>query len=127
MRVLLDTHTFMFAFDSPQNLSRRAREAIENPEIERFVSTLSLAEIAIKIRIGKLVMPTGRQYYFNQLEALIAHFLAVEPAHMFELFHLPLHHRDPFDRMLIAQARAEGLTLISRNRVFERYGIEVLW
>ncbi len=127
MRVLLDTHTFMFAFDSPQWLSRRAREVLENPEVERFVSTLSLAEIAIKIRIGKLVMPTERQYYFSQLEALNARFLPLEPTHAFEMFHLPRHHRDPFDRMLIAQAKAERLTLISRDRVFERYGIEVLW
>lgn len=127
MRVLLDTHTFMFAFDSPQQLSRRAREVIESPDIKRFVSTLSLAEIAIKIRIGKLVMPTERHYYFNQLEALDARLLPLDAAHAFELFHLPRHHRDPFDRMLIAQAKAEGLTLITRDRAFEAYGVQVLW
>lgn len=127
MRLLLDTHTFLFAINFWERLSPKARAALENPEYERWVSTLTLSEIAIKVKVGKLPLPSERSYYVKHLEALSARVLPVELAHSFELFHLPLHHRDPFDRMLIAQAKAEGLTLVTRDRAFEPYGIPVLW
>jgi PIN domain nuclease of toxin-antitoxin system len=127
MRLLLDTHTFLFAINRWENLSHKAKQALEDPANERWLSTITLGEIAIKVKIGKLPLSSDRQFYLNHIDALSARILSVEIDHTFEMFHLPLHHRDPFDRMLIAQAKAEGLTLISRDRVFARYGVEVLW
>ena len=127
MKVLLDTHTFLFAFDRPEALGARARAALLDPSIERYVSTISLWEIAIKVRIGKLQLPTHRSYYTAQLEFLNATILPVTLDHSLEIFQLPLHHRDPFDRLLIAQARAEDLTLVTRDRTMTAYGIPTLW
>jgi PIN domain nuclease of toxin-antitoxin system len=127
MRLLLDTHAFLFAISSPELLTAKGRRLLTNPDVERWVSAVSLWEIAIKIHIGKLAMPLDRSFCAQHLQALSAQTLAVDLRHSLALFGLPLHHRDPFDRLLIAQAREEGLTLMTRDETFKDYEVETVW
>lgn len=123
MRFLLDTHTLLWWLSDPDVLSPEAREAIRNASNEICVSAASAWEIAIKKRIGKLQAPDDletqiQENRFTPLPIDVRHALAVE--------RLPPIHRDPFDRMLIMQARLEVLTLISRDDVIPQYEISVL-
>jgi PIN domain nuclease of toxin-antitoxin system len=127
VRLLLDTHAFLFAIGEPELLSAKVRQMLANPNVERWVSVVSLWEIAIKVNIGKLAMPLDRAFYTQHLQALKANTLAVNLQHSMALLGLPLHHRDPFDRLLIAQAREEGLTLVSRDQEFRAYAVARIW
>ncbi|MDE2764333.1 MAG: type II toxin-antitoxin system VapC family toxin [Gemmatimonadota bacterium] len=128
MRILADTHTLLWAVTASDRLSRRGRELLTDPGNQVWFSTVSLWEIAIKLGLGRLelaadwrgLIDTGRQ-------RLHARWLFVEPDHCHEVATLPWHHRDPFDRMLVAQAIAEGMTLLSRDRRMSRYAADVLW
>jgi PIN domain nuclease of toxin-antitoxin system len=128
VRLLLDTHTFLWAAGDPARLSRKAHRALTTERNELYLSTASLWEMAIKRSLGKLelemglsdLLDLGRQKLELRLvEIVAAHALAVE--------YLPLHHRDPFDRMLVAQARVEDLGLISSDEVLDCYGVQRLW
>ena len=127
MRLLLDTHAFLFAIGAPGELTQRVRDLLIAPEAERWVSAVSIWEIAVRVQIGKLALPLDREFYVRHLQALKARPLAVELRHSLALLSLPMHHRDPFDRLLIAQALEEGLTLVSRDEVFGPYGVETIW
>ena len=120
MNLLLDTHTLIWVFDSNPTLSEAARDAIADGENEVFVSSVTAWEIAIKRGLKKLVLKgdyrSGMKLYrFTPLPISTDHALAVE--------HLPQHHSDPFDRLLIAQAQLEGLTLVTRDERFDDYGV----
>ncbi len=123
MRLLLDTHAFLWAVAKPAELAREARSAIVDPESAVLVSAASTWEIAIKRAHGKLDT-TG------DLEAELgaAGFapLAITIGHSLLAGRLPLHHTDPFDRMLIAQAQLESLTIVTRDPAFSLYDVEVL-
>ena len=127
MRVLLDTHALVYAFSQPELLSPKVLRLLQDSEIERWVSVVSLWEIAIKVQIGKLSLPLDAAYYYRNLEALGARKLGVTVGHSLALLRLPLHHRDPFDRLLIAQATEENLTLVSRERAFRAYDVPRIW
>lgn len=130
MRVLLDTHTLLWYISGDDALSKICYELIENTENTVFVSTASLWEAAIKMGLGKLEVHGAHTIqelvevgvYANQLELL-----GITPAHLDGVRTLPLHHRDPFDRLLIAQALSENLLLLSRDRAFSAYGVQLLW
>jgi PIN domain nuclease of toxin-antitoxin system len=127
VRLLLDTHAFLFAIAEPESLSAKTRRLLANPDIERWVSVVTLWEIAVKVQIGKLAMPLDGAFYLRHLQALKAQTLQVSLQHSLALLALPLHHRDPFDRLLIAQAGEEGLTLVSRDEAFRAYNVGRLW
>ena len=127
MRLLLDTHAFLFAIAEPELLTAKSRRLLASREVERWVSVVCLWEIAIKVQIGKLAMPLDETFYIRQLQALKAQTLGVNVQHSLGVMKLPLHHRDPFDRMLIAQAREEGLTLVTRDTAFKAYGVATVW
>lgn len=127
MRLLLDTHAFLFAIAEPELLTAKTRRLLASPEVERWVSVVSLWEIGIKVQIGKLAMPLDGSFYVRQLQALKAQTLAVNLLHSLALMKLPLHHRDPFDRLLIAQAKEEGLMLVTRDAGFKAYGVATAW
>jgi PIN domain nuclease of toxin-antitoxin system/uncharacterized protein (DUF433 family) len=117
VRLLLDTHAFLwFLLDDPQ-LSATARVAIEDPLNDIEVSPASYWEIAIKIRLGKYALPEPYQPF---IEREIAdndfHILPIEPRHTALLTTMPLHHKDPFDRLLVAQASVEGYRWLARTR-----------
>lgn len=127
MTLLFDTHAFLWAIGQPENLSSVARLALENPENQRVVSVTSLWEIALKVQIGKLDLPVSPSFYREHLHRLHASLLPVEARHTFELMRLPLLHRDPFDRLLVAQARTDQLTLLTCDTLIARYPVSTLW
>ena len=127
MKVLLDTHTFLFAITEPERMSPAVREALLNEDVPRWVSVISLWEIMLKIQIGKLDLPPEPAYYYEHLREIGATVLPVDARHSFELIHLPLLHKDPFDRLLIAQARVEDMTLLTRDKSIRRYSVATLW
>jgi PIN domain nuclease of toxin-antitoxin system len=123
-RALLDTHTLLWTLIDHERISRAARKAIEDPAAGLVVSAASLWEIAIKRSLGKLRAPAD---IAQQLTARKVELMPVLPRHAEAVADLPWHHRDPFDRLLVAQALLEGLTLISSDEQLAAYGVEVVW
>ncbi len=128
MRLLLDTHVFLWWVFADPKLSRRGRAEIGSDDNEIFVSAVSAWEITTKYRVGKL--PDARNVA-NDVAASVASEgfseLTVTMRHAQRAGDLVGHHRDPFDRMLIAQALLEGMTLVSNERAFDAYGVKRLW
>ena len=128
MKYLLDTHTLLWFLQGDKKLSDKARRLIDSPRNEKFLSIVSLWEIAIKGSLGKLVLdkPFERlfpeQLYFNHIEVL-----DITVDSLIKLTTLPFHHRDPFDRLIIAQAFVEKLPIIGTDTVFDAYGINREW
>ncbi|MCA1790727.1 MAG: type II toxin-antitoxin system VapC family toxin [Thioalkalivibrio sp.] len=128
MSLLLDTHTFLWFINDDARLSRRAAAQIEDPSVRVVVSVVSAWEITIKLSIGKLVLDRALDRLWpDSIQANSFDELDVIARHIFTLGTLPLHHRDPFDRLLIAQARAENLTIVSADSAFEAYDVPRLW
>jgi len=128
MRLLLDSHALLWFYEGSASLSGPARLAIEDPGNEKLVSHATAWEVAIKVRLGKLKLAVSYDELFPG--ALLTNGFRILPpdfAHYRELLTLPFHHRDPFDRLLIAQARVEGLTLVSCDPLFRPYGVRLLW
>lgn len=126
-RVLLDTQVLFLAYeDGIGNLPKRARVALEDPDTERMISSASIMEISIKHAIGKLDMDeqtTGKAIRDMRLSVVPFH-----ARHAYQMFLLPLHHRDPFDRMILATAIRDKVAIISGDRVFGSYeGVEIVW
>jgi PIN domain nuclease of toxin-antitoxin system len=128
MKILLDTHTFIWLDGKPEQLSLRAVNLIENLSNDLILSVVSVWEIAIKYQLGKLQINrslsdlVASQQLTNDIKILpvtLTHVLRVET--------LLLHHKDPFDRILIAQAITEKLPILSRDRIFDDYPIERIW
>ncbi len=128
MRFLLDTHAFLWwVADSPE-LSEEAHRAIREPEAECLVSLVSCWEMAIKHGLGKLTLPSPLQDFIpSHMAANGFHQMDIEFRHIARLAELPLHHRDPFDRLLAAQALVENLTLVSADPAFDAYDVKRLW
>lgn len=128
MRLLLDTHAFLwFVLDDPR-LSPTAGESISEAANVFEVSPATLWEIAIKIRLGKYALPEPfASFVERELSANQFHLLPIEPKHVAVLTTLPFHHRDPFDRLLVAQAMVEHIPLISRDAALEAYSIQRVW
>lgn len=128
MRFLLDTHTLLWSFNDSPSLSHRARRLIEDGSNEILVSAASAWEIATKARLGKL--PTGDEL-IDDLDRYLAQLgceaLYISIDHAVRAGRLSGEHRDPFDRMLIAQAQAENLAIISNDRIFDTYHVQRIW
>ena len=127
MRLLLDTHVWLWWQMLPERLGAAARDAIASADSEVFLSAVSTWEMAIKVAAGKLQLPRPMDEMIP--ESLLRddfRSLALQPHHCFELARLPMLHRDPFDRMLVAQARAEKLTLVTVDSELERYDVALL-
>ncbi|TDX27600.1 PIN domain nuclease of toxin-antitoxin system [Modicisalibacter xianhensis] len=122
-RLLLDTHAFLWWLADDPKLGSRARELIADSQNRVFVSAASIWEISIKKQLGKLEAPDDMERILEE-EGFLP--LAIEPFHGEQAGNLPMHHRDPFDRMLIAQAQAEGLTLVTADNAFPPYGIRLV-
>ncbi len=126
-RALLDTHVFLWALGEADRLSEAARDAIEDPANEIYVSAAVVWEIAIKHALGKLQLPSEPAIYVPaRVGALGFRELPVRFEHALLAASLPRHHRDPFDRMLIAQARIEGMTFITNDQLAARYFVNFL-
>jgi|HubBroStandDraft_2_1064218.scaffolds.fasta_scaffold566166_2 PIN domain nuclease of toxin-antitoxin system len=118
MRLLLDTHIFCWWFYEPERLSREALKVMRSAE-RVFVSSASIWEVAIKVRLGK--MNADPQELFDQIEANGFHELPVWSKHSLLVASLPMHHSDPFDRLLIAQAMTEPMHLLTVDAQFKPY------
>jgi len=128
MRLLLDTHTLLWWLDGDQRLPESSRFAIGEASNQVFVSAASAWEIATKVRIGKLSGAVEVADRFSEIiaeQAFASLSITVEHARRAGL--LPGDHRDPFDRMLIAQSQIERLTLVSNETLFDQFGCERLW
>jgi len=128
MKILLDTHTFMWLEKDVALLSAYGRTIVSHPDTDLFLSHVSIWEIQIKLSIGKLnaKLPLNERVTMAQsLNGL--QLLPIKLEHIYVLNDLPLHHRDPFDRLLIAQAVSAGLPLLSKDRKLQAYPVQVIW
>jgi len=127
MKALLDTHAFLWAISDDVRLSRRAQRAFTGPN-ELWLSVASLWEILIKVRVGKLPLPEpSGPYLVKKLGENRIEVLPIKLDHVLRIETLVVHHRDPFDRILIAQSIEEKLPLITADPIFERYPVELIW
>lgn len=131
MKLLLDTHTLLWVLTAPGRLTERQREAVEDPTNHVFASAINIVEIAIQSSLGKLsVADSLERNRYAELFAAITdsgfEMLAFTGVHAAHIRALPFHHRDPFDRMIIAQAIAEEYTIVTTDAQFSAYPVELL-
>ncbi|MDA1276364.1 MAG: type II toxin-antitoxin system VapC family toxin [Verrucomicrobia bacterium] len=128
MNLLLDTHALIWFLEDDPKLSLTARAAIGDARNRSYVSDATAWEVCIKVSLGKLKTPVPFAELFPaRLESLSFQVLPIRHVHLHGLLQLPFHHRDPFDRLLIAQSHVEGLTLVSGDPQFRDYGVPLLW
>ena len=128
MRFLLDTHTLLWFLAGDPQLPAAVRERIEQPSAQRLVSLASIWEMAIKISLGKLALGIPLRELVHELLPSNGMLLfGISTLHLEQIVTLPLHHRDPFDRMLIAQALVEQIPILGRDSAFDAYPVERWW
>ncbi|HDL86113.1 MAG TPA: type II toxin-antitoxin system VapC family toxin [Candidatus Acetothermia bacterium] len=128
MRALLDTHTFLWWIADDPRLSQKVREIIADGHNELFLSAASGWEMAIKARLGKLKLPDHlERFVHDQLAINGIESFPVQMAHALRVQVLPDYHRDPFDRLLVAQAQLENLPILTRDQEIARYQVETIW
>jgi PIN domain nuclease of toxin-antitoxin system len=128
MKVLLDTHCWLWMQAKSQRLSPATRVLLEDPENQLFLSAASSWEIAIKYALGKLPLPLPpTEYVLSRMASSGTLSLPIQQIHALLAGGLPQHHSDPFDRLLIAQAQAENLTLLTADSQFEAYEVDLYW
>ncbi len=128
MEYLLDTHSFLWFINGDEQLSGKAKNAIADPDAIKYISIASFWEIAIKVNLGKLSLDMAYQDLRQQVIANGFEILPITFEHTIELVSLDLHHRDPFDRIIIAQALSENLVVISKDGNFSKYNkLQLLW
>ena len=127
MRILIDTNCWLWMVSEPERLSRPVRRRIVDPGNERVLSAVTAWEIAIKYSIGKLQLPEPpTEFVPNRMALTLTTPLAVQLNHALQASRLPFHHRDPFDRLLIAQAQIEKLPILTADSQFRLYDVEVI-
>jgi PIN domain nuclease of toxin-antitoxin system len=127
MKYLLDTSVFLWSLGAEHKLSRKARDLLSSSAAELYLSAASSWEIAIKFALGTLALPKPpSQFVPNAIGLLALRSLDVTHLHSLAAGELPSHHRDPFDRMLIAQARLENLVLLTSDRTFLKYDVKII-
>jgi PIN domain nuclease of toxin-antitoxin system len=128
MRALLDTHTLLWWVTNDSQLSQPVREIITNPENTIYFSVASSWEIIIKYNAGKLPLPEqAPQFIESSLKINRFESLSIELSHILQIHQLPDYHRDPFDRILVAQAQVENLLLLTIDHQIKRYPIQTFW
>jgi len=131
MNLLLDTHAFLWYYSGSSDLSKTAKEAIENPENNFFVSIASFWEIGIKTSLGKLELDASLEVLFKDVVDKGFYLMPIDLPHILHSSLLPLHHRDPFDRLLVGQSLTEKMPIVSKDSLLEPYckssGLKVIW
>lgn len=128
MRALLDTHAFLWWNTNDAQLSPAARKFIENPNNILLLSVVSVWEIVIKYKLGKLPLPESPEIYIpKRLEYYQFQILPVNLSHVLRITHLAPHHSDPFDRLLIAQSQSEKISIITVDKKIQQYSVEIIW
>ena len=128
MRLLLDTHTFLWFIASSPDLSRNAKELLENGDNELLLSYASIWEMAIKVSLSKLNVPEPFETFISeQISVNDIRILPLSVTQISAVVSLPFHHRDPFDQLLAAQVLTEDISLVSKDLIFDQYGVQRLW
>lgn len=128
MTLLLDTHVFLWSIGDADRLSQTAAHAIRSKNNELVLSCISLIEIAIKIQSGKLDVAFSPGYVTHYMSEIgISRILDITSAHAYTMLTIPRLHGDPFDRLLVAQCVTENMRLVTADRVFKKYPVNVLW
>ncbi len=128
MNILLDTHAFLWFVDDNPRLTEAARVLIESEDSQPFISMASLWEIAIKISLGKLQLKQPYETFIpQQLAVNGTGILNLSLEHTAAIATLPFHHRDPFDRLIVVQAKIEKMTLVSADPAFDTYAVQRVW
>lgn len=128
MRILLDTHAFLWVVMDDPRLSARASSIFLDADNELLISAVTGFEIAVKYALGKLELAESpREFVENRILNNDLVRLPISLSHTYRLSHLPFHHRDPFDRLLISQALEEDIPVLSADSAFDRYDVEVIW
>ena len=126
MKILIDTHVMLWGIQDPDKVSSRVRTLL--PKADVWISVVSLWEIIMKVQIGKLVLPTPvGDYLAAKLKMNGVSVLPLSFAHVRRLEGIPMHHRDPFDRILIAQSLEEKLPLVTADAAFKNYPVQTIW
>jgi len=126
MNYLLDTHAFLWYFDDSRDLSETVADIIEDGDTQKYVSIASMWEFSIKYSLGKLAFDGGLAHLWEMVSQNGFTVLPITPPHLEKLVSgLPFHHRDPFDRLIVATAQAEGLTVLTADEDIHKY--DVLW
>lgn len=128
MRFLIDTHCWLWTFLSPERLNESAAALLSSEENTIVFSSICAAELAVKVRIGKLELPEAvKEYVESGVDDFDMKPLPLYLHHALRVAELPLHHRDPFDRLLVAQAQMEGLPLMTADPKLAAYDVEIIW
>lgn len=127
MRLLIDTQCWLWMSASPERLSKRTQELLRDAGTERLLSVASIWELAIKYQLGRISLPVAPlDFVPSRLETTQTAALGISAAHALRVGVLPRHHRDPFDRMIVAQALIEGVAVLTADPAFARYQVERL-
>ncbi len=128
MRLLLDTHVFMWWDSAPDKIPEETFTLLKQPQNELLLSLVSVWEMQIKVQLGKLTLRNDLKDIVQQQQTTNGiELLPVSLAHVLDIDKLPYHHKDPFDRLLIAQSRVESVLLVSGDRIFQQYDCTVVW
>ncbi len=126
-RLLLDTHVWLWIYGYPEKVSRSVQRIMDAPDAQLFVSLVSLWEVSIKFPLGKLELPAAPEEYVPaRLAGESIELLPITLGHVLAVASLPLHHGDPFDRLLIAQARTSNLEIVTTDGIFDRYDVRTV-
>ncbi|HJQ56818.1 MAG TPA: type II toxin-antitoxin system VapC family toxin [Vineibacter sp.] len=123
MKVLLDSNALLLFIAEPTRMLRKTRDLVASADTEAFTSIASLWELSIKAGLGKLTLPADM---LDLVSASGITLLSIEPQHTLHVARLPLHHRDPFDRLIVAQAIIEQMALVTRDQLLARYGVAII-
>lgn len=128
MKYLLDTMVWLWSVGPVERIGEKGREILADGDAEIYLSSASCWEVAIKTQAGKYVLPEPPARYIpSRLAQQSIRALAISHAHAIKVYDLELHHRDPFDRLIIAQAITEEMTVLTADRVFQKYPVDVVW
>ncbi len=128
MKYLLDTHTFLWAIGETEKLSKKVLEIIENTDNEIFTSVVNTWEICIKYSIGKLDLKKDpEKFILDEIREANFQILDIKLSHLFPLTRLPNFHKDPFDRILIAQSQTENIPILSNDPLIKKYKVKAIW
>lgn len=128
MKALLDTHVFLWWITDDPRLPSHVRDIIADRNNDLFLSAASCWEIAIKSHLGRITLPHKPDIFIaDQMSLNAVRSLPVQAGHALHTFNLPLHHRDPFDRMIASQAQLEGLPVITSDPLITQYKIKIIW
>jgi PIN domain nuclease of toxin-antitoxin system len=128
VRILLDTHCWLWQILEPERLTASVQDMLSDGGNETYLSVASMWEIIIKSSIGKLTLPLPPgEYIPSRLAAFGDLALTVEQPHVLRVAHLPPYHKDPFDRLLIAQAQSEGMSILTADALVAQYDVSILW